>query len=400
MVYSKLSRISQSQTMRFHIVALPHTKTSKEYNACAYTQKVLNFCLMMKNLGHTVYHYGNEGSDVACDEHVTIMSEKMRQSFFGGNDWKKDFFAIEWDNNLPYWMYANVRAAYEIKKRMQKGDFLCLIGGWCQKPIADALGADIMPVEYGIGYQGVFSKYRVFESYSHMSKIYGVKGYDTNGQFYDAVIPNYYDPADFPFSNTKDDYFLFIGRLVSRKGIQVAIDTTKHLGKKLVIAGQGARKVEPGRIVCDEMTLVGDHIEYVGYADVKKRGELMAKATAVFVPTYYVEPFGGVAVEAQLCGTPVITTDWGSFPEIVQHGVTGYRCRTLSQFVQAAKKTIERRNSPGYHENIMRIAIANYGIYKVAQMYDTYFRMLADLWGEGWYNIREDESLEWLTKTV
>ena len=58
----------------------------------------------------------------------------------------------------------------------------------------------------------------------------------------------------------------------------------------------------------------------------------LARRGSVRVPTYYIEPFGGVAVEAQLCGTPVITTDFGAFPETVQHGITGYRCRTYKQF--------------------------------------------------------------------
>lgn len=77
--------------------------------------------------------------------------------------------------------------------------------------------------------------------------------------------------------------------------------------------------------------------EFVGYVEPKQRNEFMRNAKAVFVPTLYLEAFGGVNVEAQLCGTPVITTDFGVFPETVINGVTGFRCSTLNDFVEAAR---------------------------------------------------------------
>ena len=108
-----------------------------------------------------------------------------------------------------------------------------------------------MAVEYGIGYNGTFAKFRVYESYSHMHKIWGAQGgYDPEGKFYDVVIPNYLNPADYPFRprGGRGDYYLYLGRLVKRKGINIAVETCKRLGVKLKIAGQGCLKVEGNRI--------------------------------------------------------------------------------------------------------------------------------------------------------
>jgi uncharacterized protein (UPF0335 family) len=94
----------------------------------------------------------------------------------------------------------------------------------------------------------------------------------------------------------------------------------------------------------------------------------------------YVEPFGNVAVEAQGCGTPVISTDWGAMTETVEHGKTGFRCRTFRQFVEAAENvgTLD----PCY---IRRRAINTYSLGVIGRRYDEYFRRLLTLWGEGWY---------------
>jgi len=97
------------------------------------------------------------------------------------------------------------------------------------------------------------------------------------------------------------------------------------------------------------------------------------------VPTIYVEPFGSVAAEAQLCGTPVLSTDWGAMTETVQHGKTGFRCRMLAEFVAAARKV--DRLDPAY---IRRRALGLWSLDSVAKQYDYYFRRLSTLWGDGW----------------
>jgi glycosyltransferase involved in cell wall biosynthesis len=349
---------------------------------------------MMGSLGHEVFHYGAEGSQVqdCCVEDVTVLSRAEQEGWFGKFN-PDTLYEVDWTGQAPYWQVLNMRAAAEIIKRKRPGDFLCLIAGVMNLPLVQAVGDDMPAVEYGIGYNGPFAKYRVYESYSHMHKIWGVQGgYDPDGKFYDVVIPNYLNPADYPFRAEKGDYYLYIGRLVKRKGINVAVETCKRLGVKLKIAGQGCLKVEGNRIYAtDGEVYEGDNLEYVGCVTGAKRAQLYGQAIATFVPTIYVEPFGTVAVESQMAGTPAITTDWGAFPETVEHGKTGFRCRTLDHFLFAA------RNAPMLdREYIHRRAVANYSMDRIRWRYQEYFQMLSDLWGKGWYTERERMQLDWL----
>lgn len=355
-----------SEKYTFHVVSLPHTQTTQEYSHCAYTQKVRKFCNMMTDLGHKVILYASEENEARVSELVTVITKEKQREIFGNNDHKKDFFNITWGVYDPGWVEMNANTIRAMATRIKPRDFICIIGGWCQKIIADAF-PDNMSVEYGIGYLGTFSKYRVFESYAHMHFVHG-KDQDDNGSFYDTVIPNYYDKEEFPFSTTTDDYFLFMGRLIDRKGWRIAQEVCQTLGKRLVLAGQG------------EFSGYGEHVGVVG---VKKRGELMSKAKGVFVPTTYLEPFGGVHAEAMLCGTPVITTNFGVFTETVVNGENGYRCDVFRDFLTATR-AVESFSS-AQRKKIRTTAQKRFSTNHVREQYQTYFNRLYDLWGDGWY---------------
>lgn len=276
---------------RFHLLGLAHTKTNKDYDSCAFSQKVLKMGKMLTSLGHEVYHYGAEGSDLQCTEHITCVTDAEQQYCYEGYDWHKEQFKGD-PNDYAYRRFTQ-KAVEEINKRKRKQDMLLISMGTWQKPIADATG--VMPVEMGIGYTGVWCNYRVFESYAWMHYIYGMlypSGAACDGKFYDCVIPNYYDPEDFEYRDKKEDFYLYIGRMIPRKGIHIAVQVVDKIGAKLVIAGQGDLA---------ELGISSPNIEYLGYVDPKTKSELMGKAKAVFVPTLYLEPFGGVNVEAQFC---------------------------------------------------------------------------------------------------
>lgn len=371
--------------MRFHALGLQHTITSKEYNACAYTQKVVKFCKMMVARGHTVIHYGHEMSQVVCSEHVTVITKEVYDRVYNYN-WKKEFFKFDASDEVH--QTFNKNAIDEIQKRKQPNDFLLAFWGYGHHDICMA-HQDMICVEPGIGYaeSASFCKWRIYESYALLhaanSKLNSVS-------WYHSVIPNYFDPDEFEYApDKKEDYFLFVGRIIDEKGVGIAIDVTRRLGVRLVVAGQGG----PESI---NLPAWPDHVLHIGYADVDVRKRIMARAKGAFVLTQYLEPFGGVSIEHMMSGTPVITTDWGAFSENVIHGLTGYRCRTFDHIMWAAKN-IDKISPQACRDWAMN----NFSLDKVADMYEEYFQMVYDVYtADGWYQLHpERKNLDWLSRT-
>lgn len=369
--------------MRLHVVGLPHTDVNPEYTACAYTQKHLKFCNMMYDLGHEVFSYAGEHSTCRAKEHYVITSDADKKRWFGEFDFHSDFFPDIWNPADLHWSESNAKAIEYISRIIEPGDIICIIAGWCHKPIADYFSNN-PTVEYGIGYQGTFSNFRVYESYSHMHQNYGSNDRTDNGRYYDAVIPNYFDPDDFTIGE-KEDYHVFLGRFIRRKGIETAVEATRRLGVKLIMAGQGCRQ-EDNLFVGDEISLRGEHVTHIGHVGVDERKELLSKAKVCWMPTTYLEPFGGVSVEALLSGTPVIASDFGAFTEIVKHGKNGYRFRTLGEAVHfgSPEMIAQLEWSP---EEIRQDAIDRFGLENVAKKYEDYFLQVYNLFnGQDWYS--------------
>lgn len=353
--------------MRFHALGVQHTITSKEYCACAYTQKVLKFCAMMKKRGHEVIHYGHEDSVVDCSEHVTVVSRELFKKVYT-YDYHKSLF--KWNESDEVYTTFNTNAIQEIGKRKRQGDFLLAFWGAAHKSICDA-HQDLIIVEPGIGYAGGhFAPYKVWESYSIYHAYLGLGKVsncfcDPKEWENDAIIPNYLDPADFEFSREKDDYFLFIGRIGFAKGLDSAIEMTRRLGKKLIIAGQNSEEGLKD-ISCWPLP---SHVELTGHVDVETRKRLLSKAKAVICFSKFIDPFCGVHAEALMSGTPVISSDWGVFTETIINGVNGFRCRTIEQLVKAGE------NVHNIDPEICRVfALKRFSCDAVTGEYEAYFK--------------------------
>jgi len=375
--------------IRLHVLSVPHTASTKEYTVCAFTQKVINFCKMFKEEGMYVIHYGHEDSDVICDEHVTVTTQALLEKVYGVYDWKNR--GLKYNQQDEVFQTFNYNCIQEIAKRKQPHDIILCFFGVAQKPVCDA-HSDLLCVEPSIGYPSQFAPYKVYESYAVMHGLQGPeKVQNAEYKFYDAVIPSGFDLSEFQFESKKQDYFLMCGRIMWSKGVDIAAQVTAKLGTKLILAG-----TTNGPMDCNLGEKWPEHVSYVGYADVETRKKLMSGAKGLFCPTIYNEPFGYVAIEAMLSGTPVITTDWGAFTETVQHGVTGFRCRTFEQFLWAAKNidTISPKACRDW-------AAENYNFKKIGKMYQEYFESIINVSKDtGWYTENEERTeLEWLTKT-
>jgi glycosyltransferase involved in cell wall biosynthesis len=185
-----------------------------------------------------------------------------------------------------------------------------------------------------------------------------------NPSWNDAVIPNAFTPEEFEFQDNKGDYCLYLGRISADKGIHLAIQMTEHTGQRLIIAG-------PGDLSALDYQSVPKHVTMFGYANVEQRRQLLRDARVLIAPTYYLEPFGNIVVEALMSGTPVITTDWGGFVDTNVDGVTGFRCRNFQEFVSAMERISEISS-----QDCRNWAVKNFSETVVHDKFDQYFQRI------------------------
>lgn len=360
--------------MRLHALGVPPTITIKEYSCCCFTNQLRLFCKFMKLEGFEVIHYGHEHSQVECTEHVSVLYDKELKKVYGEDYRKKQRFFSNNTNDEIHVLF-NERCLKEIEKR-KSSDFDIVLCFWGMGHYL--VGKQLMDkgwpvVEPCIGYSHSFAKNRVFASYSIMNTHYIENKQDPC--FWDTVIPHYVDPEEFEYSDEKDDYFLFMGRIIPSKGVGLIIDIAKCINnKKFIIAGYGdvANFYNTNEIP--------KNVEFIGVVGPEERKKLLKNAKALLSPTFYMEPGPLVLSESLMSGTPVISTDWGGFLDNNKHGRTGFRCRTFGQFVQSIDliENIDNKYCRDY-------AMKNLSIHSAKKRYVDYFSIVRQRYEHGFY---------------
>ena len=146
-----------------------------------------------------------------------------------------------------------------------------------------------------------------------------------NLQLFSNVNVDYDFRRQYAMDNEK--IILYVGRLVYEKGIQNLIAAMpkildRYHDSKLIICGRGGMIDE----LREQVKYLGieNKVYFAGYCDSKKMQKMYKCADVAVFPSTY-EPFGIVAIESMLSGTPTIVSDVGGLNEIIEHGVTGMK---------------------------------------------------------------------------
>jgi glycosyltransferase involved in cell wall biosynthesis len=351
--------------MKLHLIGLFHTQHNLAHSHCAFTGKALRFPKMMIPHGYEIVEYSNEGSESLAQDKVQMLSVQELKKFFKRKD--SDFFG---DNAVVGCRGHEIfeeRLIEALRTRVTEYDIICHPFGHAHEKLL-SLFPRCFHVETGIGYPTLMKgSYRIFESYAWMHYHQGKEG--RNGTNFEWVIPNYFDLEDWEPSYKAGDYIAFLGRVCQVKGMDTVLEIAKRTDKKIRVAGQG-----------DIGPWEHPNIEFLGPISGRERSEFLRNASCAIMPSVFTEPFAGSGVEAMLCGTPLIAVDYGAFTETVMHGVTGFRCHVLSDWLEAINEAPELSR-----EYIARRARSLYSLEACGRTYDKVFRQLQTLVGEGWY---------------
>ena len=384
--------ITQPYSIRLHILGLPYTITRDEYSHDAYTGKVQRFSPMMRSRGFEVYHYGVETSKSGATKNFDLMtidewnalrieSLQYLDPKISLEDAKKKLESsyvipalMNWSTPLSKEFNRRLKIKLAENYRGKTSDIVCLPLG---KIHDEAIkGLNCVPVESGIGYTGSYLDFRVFETYAWMSKALGMEKKQPSNYWF--VVPNYFDTKEFQLTLRPTPKRIgFLGRICSVKGCGIMVEIAKRFPDiEFILCGSG----DPTEF------LKVPNIIYKKPIHGAERSDYLGGCVAVLCLSKFLEPFCGVAVESQLCGTPVICSDWGGMAETVEQFKTGFRGRTIADYCYGVQLALDGKFDREYIRNR---AVKLFDMYTLAYNYEYLFKSIIEIYSpgkNGWYS--------------
>ncbi len=124
----------------------------------------------------------------------------------------------------------------------------------------------------------------------------------------------------------KEKQVIFVGRIVSDKGVHLFLDAIKDIYKifddwNFKIIGSpklGINKFDNFAVkIKEDFQNLGNRAQMLGYINPNDLNKIMTKSSIIVIPSLWQEPFGLVAAEAMSKGIAIIASNVGGLPEII-----------------------------------------------------------------------------------
>lgn len=117
---------------------------------------------------------------------------------------------------------------------------------------------------------------------------------------------------------TKEDYYIYVGRVNQVKGLRTLCKAASQLPYKLVIVGDGELKQE-----LEEKYASSSQIIWRGQMQWEEFRPLLEKARFMVLPSEWLENNPLTIIESLCLGTPVLGANIGGIPELIESEVNG-----------------------------------------------------------------------------
>ena len=165
--------------------------------------------------------------------------------------------------------------------------------------------------------------------------------------------------------------FGFVGLLSEHKGIEILLQQFSRLDADLVVFGKGLVPDYQRRL---ELTYNQPNILFKGWeSDIAK---IYRDMDVLIVPSLWNEAFGRVVIEAFSFGIPVICSNKGALPELIEQGITGwvYDSDNAAQL----RKTVEYViNKPEIVSQMSGVCIEQAGRFAVDAITEKYIEVFS-----------------------